>query len=189
MGTLILDMVISIDAIAAATDVDLGFHDAGGGLGATTADQLQRLRTCDAILLGAQTYRLFSEFWPTATAQDQPIAPFINATPKHIVSSTLDAAPWGHHEPATVERGDGVDVARRLTREYAGDVVVWGSITLGESLLAADAVDALWLRVVPVLMGTGRPLATGPLPQAPWQLQSSVAYPGGVLGLVYQRHV
>lgn len=189
MGILILDTIVSIDGFAADEAGDLDFHSAGGGLDATTDDQLSRLRTCEAILLGAQTYRLFAQFWPTESAAQQRLAGFINTTPKHVVSSTLEAAPWGEHPPAVLERGDGVDVARRLTQGYAGDVVVWGSLTLGASLLEAGAVDELRLRVVPTLLGAGRRLTTRALPLQTWHLKSAVAYPAGVVELVHQHRV
>src|SRR5258708_8190165 len=43
----------------------------------------------DAILLGRRTYLQFAELWPNQ-GSDVPMADFLNNTPKHVVSSTLD---------------------------------------------------------------------------------------------------
>jgi dihydrofolate reductase len=103
---------------------------------------------------------LFVEFWPTALSADELLAPRINAMPKSVISSTLESAPWGDFEPATVEHGDAVDTVRRLTKNDT--VILWGSLTLMNSLLEAGVVDELQLRVLPVTIGSGRPLFTVP---------------------------
>ena len=58
--------------------------------------------------------------------------------------------------PVTIERGGAVAVARALEQHYGGDIVVWGSLTLAEALLAGGVVDEVWLRIVPVAIGAGR---------------------------------
>jgi len=187
MGRLIIEQLISVDGVTASPRGDLDFHRAAGDLSPMEPAQLAMLARCDAILLGANTYRLFAAHWPTADPAVQPVATPINALPKHVVSSTLAQAPWGDHVPARIERGDGVEVARRLTREYEGDVVVWGSLTLTDALLRADVVDELRLRIVPVLMGAGRTLAMRPLPAPRMRPTSATTYPTGLVALDYER--
>jgi hypothetical protein len=51
-------------------------------IGAATAQ-------ADAVLLGRRTYLEFAELWPNQ-GSDVPMADFLNNSPKHIVSSTLD---------------------------------------------------------------------------------------------------
>src|SRR5260221_13098464 len=58
-------------------------------------DQLAFLETIDTILLGANTYKLFVDFWPTATNEQEVIADKLNSIPKIIFSGRLDKAPWG----------------------------------------------------------------------------------------------
>ncbi len=130
------------------------------------------LRRVGAVLLGAVTYREFSAFWPT---QDREA--LVNRLPKHVLSSTLESAPWGDLTPAVVERGDAVDVARRVAQQYVGDVVVWGSLTLARCLLEAGLVAELWLRIAPVTLGSGR--AFFPDRDVPMRLVESGAHPGG----------
>ncbi len=143
------------------------------------------LERVDAILLGANTYRMFASYWPTADEGEDPVAGPINALPKHVVSSTLESAPWGDWPPVSVERGDGVAVARRLASQYEGDIIVWGSLQLASALLAADAVDHLRLRVVPVLIGSGLTLAPTLRTFTPLALDSVDAFPSGHVTLAY----
>ena len=79
------------------------------------------------------------------------------------MSNTLESAPWDDHEIA-VERGDGVDAVRRLRDQYAGDLIIWGSLTLTDALFRAGEVDVLRLRIVPTLIGAGRAATPDDLP-------------------------
>ena len=46
------------------------------------------------ILLGAVTYHMFAEYWPSQTTDTELIADALNATPK-VVSRRIETAPWG----------------------------------------------------------------------------------------------
>ena len=49
-----------------------------------------------AILLGRRTYQEFAPSWSTRTAEDDPGAPFMNETPKYVVSASLQTADWSN---------------------------------------------------------------------------------------------
>jgi len=49
---------------------------------------------CEAILLGRKTYTMFEPAWSPRTAADDPGAPFMNDSPKYVVSTTLKDATW-----------------------------------------------------------------------------------------------
>lgn len=183
MGRLVVEQMVSADGFAAEADGGLGFHEAAAGA-EVDADQLELLERADAILLGRRTYELFAAFWPFATVADAPVAEPIGRLPKHVVSNSLDRAPWGDGEIA-VERGDGVEVARRLRDRYARDVIVWGSLTLTDALFAAGVVDVLRLRIVPRLLGGGRGF-TPPLgASSALRLVGVRGYPGGQVTVEY----
>jgi dihydrofolate reductase len=151
MRKLIFQEYVSLDGYAAGPGDDLGFFD-------TVTDQDDRdnlalLESVDTMVLGATTYRLFADYWPTAT--DGVIAPRLNRLRKVVVSSTLDAAPWGEWEPGEVVT-DAVGGVGALKREDGKDIVLWGSISLFHSLLTAGLVDEVQLRVCPVLLGAGK---------------------------------
>jgi dihydrofolate reductase len=75
--------------------------------------------------------------------------------PKHVVTSTLHELEW---ENSHVLAGDLADGVKNLKEQYAGDVLLAGSIQLAQSLLAAGLVDQLNLMVFPYLAGGGKRL-------------------------------
>lgn len=178
MGRVIVEQIVSADGCTARTDGDIswfGYAD----FSETEDDQLQMLTGVEAIVLGAATYRMFAAYWPGADESVERIAGPINALPKHIVSTTLKEAPWGPFAPAIVERGDGAQIVAELSRRYTGDLVVWGSLTLTDALFAAGLVDVLRLRIVPVLIGAGRPLAPAVRGDTTLELASVLSFPHG----------
>ncbi len=54
-----------------------------------------------------------------------------------------------------------LDAVRALKAEDGKDIILWGSISLFHSLLAAGLVDEIELRVCPLLLGAGRSLFPG----------------------------
>ena len=75
--------------------------------------------------------------------------------PKFVVSKTLESAEWNN---STVLRGDLAEEVTALKERFEGDILVAGSATLVQGLLAADLVDELHLMVSPVVLGAGRRL-------------------------------
>jgi dihydrofolate reductase len=147
---IIVDEIVSADGFASRADGDIDWFLEVDGI-VETVGSPERMSRVSAVLLGAQTYREFRDYWP---AQDPASA--VNRLPKHVASRTLVAAPWGDLPPAELERDDPASVVRRLEQRYDGDLIVWGSLTLAASLFDAGLVDELWLRVVPKALGGGR---------------------------------
>lgn len=87
------------------------------------------------------------------------MAPLVNALPKVVCSTTLEDAPWGDGEPAAVA-ADAEAHVRRLRAEPGGHALIWGSLALMRSLLAAGLIDVLELLVAPT-----RPLRPRAAPQ------------------------
>ena len=135
-------------------------------------------------MFGRVTYGMFADYWPQADPQRYPVATPISVLPKHVVSNTLDVAPWADGESA-VERGDGVDSLRRLRDRYAGDLIVWGSLTLTDALFRAGDVDVLRLRIVPTLIGAGRGATPDDLRPTGLTLTGSRVFAGGQVTLEY----
>jgi dihydrofolate reductase len=156
VGQLIVQQFVTADGFAADVDGEFTIFD---GLEGDDAEFNRRnaewARSLDAILLGARTYEMFVSYWPTPASADEPIAPMINTSPKFVVSRTLESAPWGDYEPATVEHGDPVDTAQRLKRDLDGDIVLWGSLDLARQLFSANEVDLVRLVYLPVAIGAG----------------------------------
>ena len=68
-----------------------------------------------------------------------------------MISSTLEAPlDW---PDVTIERGDAVEVVRRLKEESDVPIRSHGSISLNRALLAAGLVDRLQVTIFPVVSG------------------------------------
>ncbi|MET0583017.1 MAG: dihydrofolate reductase family protein [Pseudoxanthomonas sp.] len=185
MGRLIVEQIVSVDGYAADADGGIGFFSSARQLNDSDPEQMKMLERVGAIVLGAVTYRMFADYWPTAEAQAEPVAMPINTLPKFVVSSSLASAPWGERDAGEILRGDGVESVRALRKRIAGDLIVWGSLTLADALLRAGEVDVLRLRLVPVLLGRGRSFAPADLGERKLSLAGSHAYEGGLVVLEY----
>jgi dihydrofolate reductase len=159
----VVQQFVTLDGFAAGPNGELDFVTESG----TSADptegpfvekQLAFIESLDTILLGAVTYRGFAEYWPEQTTETQAIADALNATPKVVFSSALESAPWGGWEPARLVSGSATEEVRRLKAEPGGDMVVWGSLTLSDSLMRDGLVDEYRLQICPVVLGRGKRL-------------------------------
>jgi dihydrofolate reductase len=149
-------------------------------------DLLKMMDTIDTILLGANTYKLFVDFWPTATTDKEIIADKLNSTPKVVFSKTLTSVPWGKWPDARLVKTDAVAELKRLKTLEGGDLVLWGSISLAQAFMKANLIDEYHFRICPLVLGAGRPLfeSTGPLD---FELFETKAYESGLLLLKYRQ--
>jgi dihydrofolate reductase len=146
--TVVLYELMSLDGIAEEPgnwmfDVDADVFDNLGEVISSQSD----------VLLGRGTYDYWAGYWPTSDVE--PFAGFINATPKHVFTSSPLGTPWSG-AVAVAERAE--DYVARLKAGTGGDIGVHGSITLAQTLLAAGLVDELRLVVVPTVAHSGRRL-------------------------------
>lgn len=185
MGRLIVEQIISADGYAADPDGGIGFFENASGLNDVDQEQLRLLASVRAIVLGRRTFGMFAEYWPHADPVKEPVAVPINATPKYVVSNSLEAAPWGHGSAADVLRGDGVASVQALRRRVDGDIMIWGSLTLSDALMRAREVDVLRLRILPKLIGGGRSFTPPDLGYRTLVLENAASYDGGFVVLQY----
>jgi dihydrofolate reductase len=159
--SIIVDEIVSLDGFAARPGGAIDFFLDRRAV-VETQSFPDRMHTVSDVLLGSVTYREFADYWPRQPA-DVPL----NRLARHVVSTTLTAAPWGDHAPATVHGRGLRDAVHRVQESAAGDVIVWGSLSLARALFADGLVDELWLRVVPVTLGEG----IAPFPASDVQLE------------------
>lgn len=150
------------------------------------ADQLKFLETVDTILLGRKTYELFVDFWPTATNDKEAIADKLNGTSKIVFSNTITNASWGKWPAAHVISGDAVAAIKELKTQPGKDMVVWGSISLVQSLMKANLIDEYHIQLCPIITGGGRSLFSQPADTLPLRLAALRQYNTGTVFLNYQ---
>jgi dihydrofolate reductase len=134
------------------------------------------------LLLGRRTYEMFAPAWSGRTAEQDPGAPFMNQSPKYVVSSTLQSADWTNSKILGAYSAESI---RALKDSIDGNLYVSGSATLVGALLADGLVDELHLFVFPLTLGAGlRLFGDG---QAPVKLSLAAceAYDSGVVHLSY----
>src|SRR6266516_4671233 len=115
--------------------------------------------SCKALLLGRLTFEMFAPAWSGRTAEDDPGAPFMNESPKYVVSATLKSAEWNNSTILGPYRAEAI---RELKERLDGDLYVSGSGTLVRRLLADGG------------------------PAAKFALAGTEAYESGVLHLTYR---
>jgi dihydrofolate reductase len=158
MRRLILQEWISLDGYAVDGEGSLDFFPTSETDRYSDRNQLAFLDGVDTILLGRKTYELFVDYWPTATTDEEIIADRLNELPKLVFSNSLSEAPWGTWPPAQIVLGDAVAEIGRLKSQEGKHMVLWGSLSLAQDLMAADLIDEYHLQLCPTLVGGGRPL-------------------------------
>jgi dihydrofolate reductase len=149
------------------------------------ADQLQFLETVDTILLGRKTYELFVDFWPTASTDTEVIADKLNQTDKIVFSNTITEAPWGNWPSARVINGEAVIAIQALKMQPGKNMVVWGSISLAQSLVKANLIDEYHVQLCPVVIGGGRSFFPPAANEMPLRLTALRQYDTGTVFLNY----
>jgi dihydrofolate reductase len=143
---------------------------------------LERQREADTLLLGTTIYVGLKSYWPTV-AEDPTLSPAVAADPgiadlhreigqrnntirKVVVSDSLneaDTAPWTN-TTTIVRQADAHEAVAALKEEPGADILMFGSRTLWNDLLAARLVDELHLMVGAKVLGSGVPAFGGPVP-------------------------
>ena len=135
-----------------------------------SAYNLERLKSADTLLLGRNTYEGFVGYWPgVAGDEDQPenereISRINNGIEKVVVSDSLTEEATGAWLDTTriVRRAEAHEQIAELRRGDGGDILMFGSATLWNDLLANGLVDELHLMVGNGILVDGVPAFTSP---------------------------
>lgn len=110
----------------------------------------------DAVLLGRDTFESFRDYWRDLGEDDATgVSEYLDAVDKYVVSSTLEDPGW---ERTTVLRGDPVEAVRALKETEGREIVLTGSLSLADPLIAAGLVDEYRFFVYPAAQARGRSL-------------------------------
>lgn len=141
-----------------------------------------QMDAADAMLLGRVTYQEFAAYWPQQSSDDVDIAPYMNETPKYVVSETLHSAEW---QNTTLINGDVVAELTRLKEQPGKNISVVGSGMLVQSLLNDGLLDELRLLVHPIVIGSGKRLFVQGSARKPLRLMEAETFSTGVMYLTY----
>ena len=162
MKRLIMWNVVTLDGyFEGEKEWDLDFHRLvwGKELEDFIYEQLQSI---DLLVFGAKTYQGMADYWSNIPAEsdDGKTAEYMNNLPKIVCSTKLDAANWNN---TTIVR-DAVAELSKLKQSGNGNIFVFGSGNLSESLIKANLFDEYRLCIAPVFLGKGKHLFKEGLP-------------------------
>jgi dihydrofolate reductase len=164
MGKLVVSEFVSLDGVIEDPGGFEGTAVGGWTSGFPTPDGTQRkfqeLMDADVLLMGRVTYEGFSAAWPSMEEVTGDYGKKMNSMPKFVVSSTLVDPAWKN---TTVVSGDVAAEVRKIKELYDGDILVFASGTLVETLRAHDLVDEYRLMVHPIVLGQGKRLFSTPV--------------------------
>jgi dihydrofolate reductase len=181
MTTIISTLFIALDGVA---EIDPAWHfpyfDENMGAAVT-----EDYAGTDVLLLGRVTYDSFAGAWPereSAGEVDAPMAKQLGDLRKVVATRGGQDLGWRN-----AERTSDVLATVKELRQQPGleKVLVAGSISIVQQLLAAGELDELHLLVHPVAAQHGRRLFTDDGEAQPLTLLSSAVFPTGVVRLVY----
>lgn len=156
----------------------------------------ERLRAADTVLMGRTMYDQTKGYWPPLA--DDPNAPpiereisrLLNTIDKFVISDSLTlekTEPW-HHNTHIIRRADAHEQIAELKRKTGKDIVVFGSRTLWNDLLANDLVDELHLMIGPVVVGAGTPIFDGQPPVSLRLIDTHTWDGSGIVLVRYEVH-
>jgi dihydrofolate reductase len=132
------------------------------------------------LLLGRKTFEIWARYWP----HHADAWPGVNTATKYVVSNTMTSSAW---QPSVFLNGDIADQVAKIKQQPAPDLNVWGSSKLIQTLIKHDLVDAFWLMIYPLTLGSGKRLfADGTIPAA-FKVTESTVTPKGVIVVNYER--
>ena len=132
------------------------------------------------LLLGRKTFDIWARYWP----QHGDFWPGVNTATKYVASNTMTSHEW---KPSVFLNGDIAGKISEIKQQEGPDLHVYGSANLAQTLLKHDLVDAFWLKIFPVTLGSGKRLfAEGTVPAA-FKVTESIVTSKGVIIVNYER--
>ncbi|MEU8218003.1 dihydrofolate reductase family protein [Micromonospora taraxaci] len=182
MAKVISTLFISADGVA-EIDPDWHFPYFDENMGRAVTEDYE---TADVLLIGRETYDSFAGAWPgreAAGGEDAPFAKQLGDMRKVVVSRQPLEFSWRSSE---LIQGDLVAAVAALKADAdVRGILIPGSISVVQQLLAAGLVDELRLLVHPVAARKGRKLFDEGDSAYHLRLLATESFPTGVLRVIY----
>jgi len=182
MAKLISTLFISADGIA-EIDPDWHFPYFDENMGRAVTEDYD---TADVLLIGRVTYDSFAGAWPdreAAGGDDAGFAKQLGDMRKVVASRQSLDFTWRNSE---LVDGDLVEAVTALKADPAVEgILIPGSISVVQQLLAAGLVDELRLLVHPVAARKGRKLFDDGETPTHLRVTATEVYPTGVIRVIY----
>lgn len=187
MRRIIVDCLISLDGYLADANGEIDWFTQEEGFNQSEGEgwSLELLRRADTILFGRVTFEGMAEFWPSEWARQNmaEIASHLNGSAKIVFSRSLKTTAW---ENTTIIPTPQKEVVVELKQRAGRDILVLGSSSIVSSLMRDGLIDEYRIRIVPVVLGAGRPLFKDQMERHQLRLISCRVFRTGVLAVHYE---
>jgi dihydrofolate reductase len=133
-------------------------------------------KTIDTAIMGRKTYEVGKKMSGGA------IDPMGIKT--YVMSQTL---PAGEREGLVFTRKTAKELVTEIRKSPGKDIWMMGGGELARVFLNEDLIDAIYLGIVPTLIGEGIPLFPPGFPQREFTLTENKSYSRGLIALKYER--
>ncbi|WCT12481.1 dihydrofolate reductase family protein [Mucilaginibacter jinjuensis] len=188
MKKIVLFMHVSLDGYTAGPNGEMDWIGIGDEMFDTAGSQAER---SDVALYGRGTFEIMEAYWPTAA--DKPNASkhdiehgnWYNKVNKYVASASMQGQSFSN----TTILSDNIIEQITALKQKEGDkqIVMFGSPSLGASLMDHDLIDEYWLFVNPIILGKGKLLFKPQQNAIRLQLVENKTFSNGVICLHYIR--
>jgi dihydrofolate reductase len=175
-------MQVSLDGFIARANGELDWHLVDGEFNEYARDLLDSF---DTLVFGRVTYELMASYWPTATTNDPVearIAERLNTLPKVVFSRTLRKVEWKN---SSLAHGGVAEEIRKMKEQPGKDIGIGGT-SLVSALAPLGLIDDYRILVVPVVLGSGKPLFKDVKKSISLRLRETKTFGSGLVLLAYQ---
>ena len=162
----------SLDGRIALSDGSFDFFEMAGD--EHVPDFLESLKEFDTVLMGRKTYEVALK---VGVKDPYPsLASYVFS--RSLAMDINDRVKIVHDDPAII--------VRELKQQAGKDIYLCGGAQLAATLLSANLIDEVVVKLNPLLIGVGIPLFDSLAAPALLELTSSKAYGNGVVLLTYR---
>lgn len=147
--------------------------------------KLKELLDCDTLLMGRVTYEEFAPVWPNIK-DDIGYAEKMNDMRKYVVSDTPLKGEWNNSHVISTNVFEEI---AKLKQQPGGDILVFGSATLVNSLEGTGVIDEYRVMIFPVIVGAGKRLFNEGTSVAALKLLDTQVFDTGVVNLTYEEDI
>ena len=142
--------------------------------------------TFDTIILGKDTYKMFSDYWPKPNPVDknpQELTDFMNHSHKVVFSTSLEKTVWNNSD---VIRNIVPEEIKKMKKESGKDIVIFGSGSIVSLLTKLKLIDEYNFWIVPVFLGNGKSIFKNEEAKSKLKLLDSIKFDNGNMMLHYK---